>query len=143
MDPPDVALPARLDGKIVAASSVVTPKEGFAGKTSYANSVMTKSGSTLPKLCQLDKPLIMLDRFLKKRPQIDRIRSSFKETIIIKGLAKIRVLDNFNIFIDFSNEEDFNLIWYKRVLTIDGQQMWLQKWSPDFKPEEDLSIAPV
>ncbi|XP_059295378.1 uncharacterized protein LOC132048698 [Lycium ferocissimum] len=24
-----------------------------------------------------------------------------------------------------------------------GQQMWLQKWSPDFKPEEDIPIAPV
>ncbi|XP_019224832.1 PREDICTED: uncharacterized protein LOC109206467 [Nicotiana attenuata] len=26
---------------------------------------------------------------------------------------------------------------------MEGQYMWLQKWSPDFKPEEDLPIAPV
>ncbi|XP_060195127.1 uncharacterized protein LOC132624351 [Lycium barbarum] len=31
--------------------------------------------------------------------------------------------------------------WYRRVIEIDGLQMWLQKWSPDFKPEEDLPTA--
>ncbi|XP_070010002.1 uncharacterized protein [Nicotiana sylvestris] len=35
------------------------------------------------------------------------------------------------------------LVWYKRVIEIEGQQMWLQRLSPDFKPEEDLPIAPV
>ena len=30
-----------------------------------------------------------------------------------------------------------------RVKKIEGMQMWLQKWTPDFKPNEDLPIAPV
>ncbi|OIT32140.1 hypothetical protein A4A49_08908 [Nicotiana attenuata] len=47
--------------------------------------------------------LTIVRRFLKPRPQIDKIR----------------------------------------VIEIEGQQMWLQKWSPDFKPEKDLPIAPV
>lgn len=44
---------------------------------------------------------------------------------------------------DFTTDEDFNTIWKKRVIEIEGLQMWLQKWSPNFKPEEDLPIAPI
>lgn len=85
----------------------------------------------------------IVGRFLRPRPQIDRIRSKFKETISVKGSTKIGVYDNFNIFLDFTNEEDFHTVWYTRVIEIEEQQMWLQRWSPDFKPEEDLPIAPV
>ncbi|XP_060210726.1 uncharacterized protein LOC132637688 [Lycium barbarum] len=85
----------------------------------------------------------IVGRFLKPRPQIDRLRSSFKELITLRTTAKIGVFDTFNVFIDFYNEEDFNSVWFRRVIDIEGQQMWLQKWSPDFKPEEDLLVAPV
>ncbi|XP_060203078.1 uncharacterized protein LOC132631524 [Lycium barbarum] len=87
--------------------------------------------------------LTMVGRFLKPRPQIDKLRSKFKELIKTKGTTTIGVYDNFNVFLDFTNEEDFNVVWYRRVIEIEGQQMWLQKWSPNFKPEEDLPIAPV
>ncbi|OIT34715.1 hypothetical protein A4A49_14012 [Nicotiana attenuata] len=86
--------------------------------------------------------LTIVGRFLKPRSQIDRIRSKFKELVSIKGSTKIGVFDNYNVFLDFTNEEDFNTVWFKRVIEIEGQQMRLQKWSPDFKPEEDLPIAP-
>ncbi|KAH0730979.1 hypothetical protein KY289_002167 [Solanum tuberosum] len=85
----------------------------------------------------------IVGRFVKPRPQIDKIRSKFKELVTIKGSTKIGVYDNFNVFLDFTNEEDFNTVWFKRVIEIEEQQMWLQKWTPDFKPEEDLPIAPV
>lgn len=87
--------------------------------------------------------LTIIGRFLKPRSQIERIRSKFKELVTIKGSTKIGVYDNFNVFLDFTNEEDFNAVWFKRVIEIEGQQMWLQKWTPDFKLEEDLPIAPV
>lgn len=51
--------------------------------------------------------------------------------------------DNFNVFLDFNNDEDYNLVWFRRVIDIEGLQMWFQKWTPDFKPEEDLPIVPV
>ncbi|KAH0633900.1 hypothetical protein KY284_036686 [Solanum tuberosum] len=85
----------------------------------------------------------IIGRFVKPRPQIDKIRSKFKEMVTIKGSTKIGVYDNFNVFLDFTNEEDFNTVWFKRVIEIEEQQMWLQKWTPNFKPEEDLPIAPV
>ncbi|KAF3639408.1 hypothetical protein FXO37_23975 [Capsicum annuum] len=133
MDPPDFALSVRLDGQIVASSSVVTPKEGFAGKTSYANSVTTKSGSTLPER----KTVLARQTTHNGMPAVIFKVSDYY------GVMAAEVFDNFNVFTDFSNEEDFNSVWYKGVLTIDGQQMWLQKWLPDFKPEEDLPIALV
>ncbi|XP_070050930.1 uncharacterized protein [Nicotiana tomentosiformis] len=85
----------------------------------------------------------LIGRFLKPRPQIDRIRSKFKELISLKGSTKIGVYDNYNVFLEFTNNEDFAMVWFGRVIEIEGQQMWLQKWSPDFKPEEDLLISPV
>lgn len=85
----------------------------------------------------------IVGRFSKTRPQIDKIRSQFKEKVKIKGSSKIGVFDNYNVFIDLTNEEDFKSVWFKRVIEIDEAQMWLQKWSPDFKPEEDLPIAPA
>ncbi|XP_060217201.1 uncharacterized protein LOC132644615 [Lycium barbarum] len=85
----------------------------------------------------------IVGRFLKSRPQIDSIRAKFAEKFPMKGTPKIGVFDNFNIFLNFTNDEDYNSILYKRVIEIDGFQIWLQKWTPDFKPEEDLPVIPV
>lgn len=46
-----------------------------------------------------------VDRFLKSRPQINKISSRFKELITIKGSVKIGVYENYNIFIDLVNDE--------------------------------------
>ncbi|KAG5580583.1 hypothetical protein H5410_051210 [Solanum commersonii] len=87
--------------------------------------------------------LTIVGRFLKPRPQIEKIRSVFKELFPIKGSAKIGVYDTFNVFIDFTNEDDFCKVWFRSVIEIEGSQMWLQKWSPDFKHDEALLIAPM
>lgn len=80
--------------------------------------------------------LTIVGRFLKPRPQIKKkIRSTFKECFPVKGRAKIGVYDNYNVFLDFTNEDAFYLVWYRRVVEIDGLQMWLQKWTPDFRPD--------
>lgn len=86
---------------------------------------------------------MIVGRFLKSRPQIDKIRSQFSEKIALKEAVKIGVFDNYNVFLDFTNDEDFDLVRYKRMIEIEGLQMWFQKWTPDFKPEEDLPIATV
>ncbi|XP_016565272.1 uncharacterized protein LOC107863707 [Capsicum annuum] len=85
----------------------------------------------------------IVGRFMKSQPQIDTIRSRFSKKFPLKGLVKIGVYDNFNIFFTFTNDEDFSTLLYKRVINIDGFQVWLQKWTPDFKPEEDIPIVPV
>lgn len=81
--------------------------------------------------------------FLKRRPQIETIRAIIKETIPIKGSIKVGVYDNKNVFIDVYNEEDFKTVYFKHVIEIDGQPMWLSRWTPDFTPEEDSPLTPV
>ncbi|XP_075091489.1 uncharacterized protein LOC142171699 [Nicotiana tabacum] len=85
----------------------------------------------------------IVGRFLKIRPQIEKIRVRFAENFSLKGSVKIGVFDNYNIFMYFTNDEDCKEIGFKRVIEIEGLQMWLQKWTPDFKPEEDIPIVPV
>ncbi|OIT30410.1 hypothetical protein A4A49_17714 [Nicotiana attenuata] len=61
----------------------------------------------------------------------------FREALTKYAVDEHIELDN------FTNDEDYNFVLYKRVIEIEGLQMWLQKWTPNFKPEEDLPIVPV
>ncbi|XP_060170350.1 uncharacterized protein LOC132601267 [Lycium barbarum] len=85
----------------------------------------------------------IVGRFLKSRPQIDILISRFCETYPLKRTVNIGVFDNFNIFLTFNKDADLNFILYKRVIDLEGYQIWLQKWTPDFKLEEDTPIVPV
>ncbi|XP_059310041.1 uncharacterized protein LOC132061203 [Lycium ferocissimum] len=85
----------------------------------------------------------IVEKFPKPRPQIDKIRAKFKELITIKGSVTISVFDNYNVFIDCTNDDDFKTVWYRRIIEIEDAQMWLQKWIPHFKPEEDIPIVLV
>ncbi|OIT37532.1 hypothetical protein A4A49_08200 [Nicotiana attenuata] len=173
MDPPDGAAPARLEGQSTPCHMANQISELIDTKLTYATKIISSSNHLNPPNCHgrdfvvathttyngmptilfkasdyygvmaEECKLTIVGRFLKPRPQIDKIRSKFKELISIKGSVKIDVFDNYNIFLDFTNEEDFSSVWFRRVIEIEGQQMWLQKWSPDFKPEEDLPIALV
>ncbi|CAN4126450.1 unnamed protein product [Withania somnifera] len=58
-------------------------------------------------------------------------------------MVYIGVYDFRIVFIDFSNEEDYDTVWFRRSIEIEGQIMWLEKWTPDFKPDEDSLIVPV
>lgn len=82
-------------------------------------------------------------RFLKIRPQVETIRAIVKESITMKGSIKIRVYDNKKVFIDIYNEENFKTVYFKHVIEIEGQPMWLSRWTLDFTPEEDSPITPV
>lgn len=53
------------------------------------------------------------------------------------------VYDFRTIFTEVTNDDDFKTVWFKRSIDVDGLVMWLQKWMPDFKPEEDSPIAPI
>ncbi|MCD7465932.1 hypothetical protein HAX54_002151 [Datura stramonium] len=37
-----------------------------------------------------------------------------------EGVLQIGVYDTFNVFLDFTNEDDFNTVWYRRVIEIKG-----------------------
>ncbi|XP_060211621.1 uncharacterized protein LOC132639155 [Lycium barbarum] len=85
----------------------------------------------------------LVGKFIKTRPQIEKLRARFAEKITVKGKATIGVYDYRTVFLNFSMEEDFKAVWYKRSIEIDEQVMWLEKWTPEFKPDEDSPIVPV
>ncbi|OIT27310.1 hypothetical protein A4A49_35878 [Nicotiana attenuata] len=173
MDPQDGAVLTRLEGQSTPSHMANQPFELSDTKLTYATKIISSSNTPNPPnrhgrhsvvathttyngvpavlfkasdyygVMAEECKLTIVGRFLKPRPQIDKIRSKFKELISIKGSVKIGVYDNYNVFLDFTNEDNFSTFWFRRVIEIEGQQMWLQKWSPDFKPEEDLPIAPV
>lgn len=128
--------PARTEHNNSTPANANQIQGGIPTTNSYANTVV--KANSMADECRRT----IVGRFISVRPQIDRIRSLFSELFSLKGSVKIGVYDNFNVFLDFTNDEDFT-IWFKRSVKIDGLQMWLQKWSPDFKLEEDLPIVPV
>ncbi|XP_060183937.1 uncharacterized protein LOC132613748 [Lycium barbarum] len=83
--------------------------------------------------------LTLVGKFIKTRPQIDKI----SEKITVQGKVQIGVFDYRTVFLDFDNEDDCKTVWYKRLIEIEGHVMWLEKWSPDFKLEEDSPVVPI
>ncbi|OIS96493.1 hypothetical protein A4A49_52282 [Nicotiana attenuata] len=133
------------------SSQIPNPNPNRQDKEKVIARHMTHSGMPVVIFKAKDYYGIMADsckytivgRFLRPRPQIDRIRSRFKEIVPLKGTARIGVYDNHNVFIDLFNEDDWKSVWFRRAIEIDGMKMWLQKWLPDFKPKEDLPVAPL
>ncbi|OIT38954.1 hypothetical protein A4A49_25151 [Nicotiana attenuata] len=85
----------------------------------------------------------IIGKFLRSRPNIERIRSVFAEKNLLKGDAKIGAYDFRTVFIDVTNDEDCKSVRYRRSMDVDGMVMWLQKWSSDFKSEEDSPKVPI
>ncbi|MCD9646409.1 hypothetical protein HAX54_036218 [Datura stramonium] len=73
----------------------------------YMNAVIFKSRDYYGVMASQCKRMIV-GRFVKSMPQIDTIRSRFSEKSFLKGCAKTEICDNFNIFIAFTNDEDYN-----------------------------------
>lgn len=112
MAPSDGVQPARIDNQIYPPIISIPTTEGIAGKQNYATTIST--APTTPtnifrhptKSVIATKLLIMgsqrlnygimadeckikiVGRFLKPRPQIERIRSTFRELFLIKGSAE-------------------------------------------------------
>ncbi|KAM3233445.1 hypothetical protein P3L10_018804 [Capsicum annuum] len=173
MEPSEGPPPTRKEGYLNPPEGTNTTKDGIAEKRTYANYVTTPSSSIatcfhrgreaviarqsnhnkMPAVIFKSKDYYgimaeeckytIVEKILKPHSQIDRIRSKFKDTISIKGSCKVGMYDSYNVFLDFTNDEDFKSVWFKRVIELDGMQMWLQKWTPNFKLEEDIPISSI
>ncbi|KAH0731472.1 hypothetical protein KY290_002478 [Solanum tuberosum] len=86
----------------------------------------------------------IIGKFSRGRPAIDRIRSDFTKVITTKGEVKIGAKDRYHVFIDVENEEDFNDIFSRDSIALnDDVDMKILKWTPNFKPNAENSLAPV
>ncbi|KAK4707296.1 hypothetical protein R3W88_033143 [Solanum pinnatisectum] len=96
--------------------------EGNQGKPTYATIVNQSSNS--PR-----HPRELVIARITTHNGISAI--TFMENITFvswrRNVVKICVNDNRNVFLDFTNEDDLNLI------EMEGHPLWLQKWTPDFE----------
>ncbi|KAM3361127.1 hypothetical protein P3S68_015981 [Capsicum galapagoense] len=90
------------------------------------------------KLAQECK-LSLIDKFYKGKPSMDEIR---KVQFHLIGLVKIAFFDHRHVYIDFSNEVDYNHVLFKEFVDIGESPMKILKWTTDFNPEEEISIVP-
>lgn len=105
------------------------PRESVIAKITSHNGIPTVifNATDYYRIMADECKFTIVGRFLMRRPQIDQIWSSFKELFAIRGSVKIGVYDNHNVFLDSTNEDDFNMVWYRRVIETEGLQMWLHK----------------
>lgn len=85
----------------------------------------------------------MVGKFTMGRPKIEAILAKFIEQTPLKGKVRIGAYDYRHVFIDFDNEIDFNTVYFQRFMGITGSLMRMFKWSPDFDPNEETSLAPI
>ncbi|WMV43524.1 hypothetical protein MTR67_036909 [Solanum verrucosum] len=78
------------------------------------------------------------------RPSIDIIRKEFAKMISSKGNVKIGAYDMHHVFIDFGNVDDHLNVYSKNFLTFgETHIMKILRWTPNFKPEAETTLAPV
>ncbi|OIT38192.1 hypothetical protein A4A49_16410 [Nicotiana attenuata] len=85
----------------------------------------------------------LVGKFTMGRPKIEIIRAKFIEQIPLKGKVRIRAYDYRHVFIEFNTEADFNTAYFQRFMSISRALMRMFKWSPDFDPNEETSLAPI
>lgn len=59
------------------------------------------------------------------------------------GGVKIVHFNSRHVYIDLDNELDYNMVWTKQRMTIVGQVMRIQAWTPSFKPDEETPLVPI
>ncbi|OIS98210.1 hypothetical protein A4A49_21890 [Nicotiana attenuata] len=147
MEPPDGAASARLGCQPNPSNTAIQPSDPINTKLAYATKVISSSNAPTPSNCHGREAVITTHTMHNCMPTVlfkamdyyGVMAEECKLTIVGRSSSQGSKLTK----LDFTNEDDFNFVWFRRVIEIEGQHMWLQKWSPDFKPEEDLPIAPI
>ena len=74
---------------------------------------------------------------------MDEIRKVFIRQFQLIGSVKIAFFDYRHVYLDFTNEVDYNHVLSKEFVEIDKYPMKILKWIANFKLDEETSIAPV
>ncbi|XP_020694674.1 uncharacterized protein LOC110108388 [Dendrobium catenatum] len=84
----------------------------------------------------------LVGKFVMRRPNLDIIHKFFY-SLNFFGSFNVSLLDPKHIAIQLSNDLDYSRIFSRRSYYIQGCQMRLLKWSPEFDVREESPIAPV
>lgn len=90
-----------------------------------------------------DCKLTLIGKFYRGKPTMEELRKVFISQFHLIGSVKIAYLDFRHVYLDFTNEVDYNHILFKEYVDIGEAPMKILKWTTHFKPEEETSIVPV
>src|SRR5436190_4128261 len=95
-------------------------------------------------MATLSKPLklSLVGKFSHGRPTMERSRLIFSK-LGLRGGFFLGHLDQKHMLIRLNDEEDFNRIWLRESLYLDGFPMRIFKWSPEFRLDCESSTVPV
>src|SRR3954469_21867824 len=86
--------------------------------------------------------LSLVGKFSHGRPSMEMARSIFAK-LDLKGNFFLGHLDSKHILIKLEHEGDFNRLWLKDKIFIDGFPMRVFRWTPDFRSDVESPLAPV
>ncbi|KAH0709369.1 hypothetical protein KY284_010796 [Solanum tuberosum] len=85
----------------------------------------------------------LVGKFTNTMPKMEVIRKSFILQTQLSGGVKIAHYNSRHVYIVLDNEFDYVTVWTKQRMSIDGQLMRIQTWTPEFTPEEETPIVPI
>lgn len=85
----------------------------------------------------------IVGKFFKGKPTMEEIRKSLATKFHLKDSVKVAYFNPQHVYLDFTNETDYNHILSKSWIHIGDTPTKILTWSPDFKPEVETSIASV
>lgn len=74
---------------------------------------------------------------------MEEVRELFVSHYHLKGNVKIAYYDYKTVYINFTNEIDFNHIYFKWFIYLGQYTTKVMKWTRDFKSEQETSIVSV
>ncbi|KAH0730085.1 hypothetical protein KY289_001273 [Solanum tuberosum] len=82
-------------------------------------------------------------KFTNTMPKMEVIRKSFIIQTQLSGGVKIAHYNSRHVYIDLDNKFDYVTVWTKQRMSIDGQLMRIQTWTPEFTLEEETPVVPI
>lgn len=112
----------------------ITTKQGMPAVIFDKDDFMVKLAAT----CKYT----LVGEFTNNMPKLEVLRKSFTLQTQLSGGVKITHFNARHVYIDLDNELDYIIVWTKQRMSIEGQLMRIQMWTPTFKPEEETPIVP-
>ncbi|KAH0781472.1 hypothetical protein KY290_001070 [Solanum tuberosum] len=126
---------AKCDVSIILTAPEITTKQGLHAVLYVKEEVMRDLAAT----CKF----ILIGKFSYTMPKLELIRKNFILQTQLSGGVKIAHFNSRHVYIDLDNELDYNMVWTKQRMSIAGQVMRIQVWTPNFKPAEETPIVPI
>ncbi|XP_020599770.1 uncharacterized protein LOC110039150 [Phalaenopsis equestris] len=84
----------------------------------------------------------LVGKFQYGHPKMEAIRKYFEDLKLLSDW-KVGLIDGRHFSIHLSREEDHTRLFAKQILYIEGMEMKLLKWSPEFDPSQEPPIVPI